>query len=97
MNKRKINDVPLLLGRDGVKIVIGNANSKLNLMNKSQGNILTVFKALNDKGDIVNRNIGYTGGHVYSTQGGNIFNPWNTIETLSYPINECPNPYAVYL
>lgn len=95
--KPEAYDIPLLLGKDGVEIVIGNANPKLNLMNKSQGNILTVLKASNDKGDIVNRNIGYTGGHVYSTQRGNIFNPWNTIETLSYPIHECPNPYAVYL
>ncbi len=96
-------DIPMLLGRGADKIIQATASCKKSLLNKSSGNVLTVLRAENAKAsdgylpDVVNRNIGFTGGHVFSAQKGKLSNPWNTIEMLPYPEIECPNPYAIYV
>lgn len=96
-------DIPFLLGRNANKILLGNGTSTRAIIGQSKGNVLTVLRAENAKAigsylpDVVNRNIGYTGGHVYSSQSGKLSNPWNTIEMLPYPEVECPTPYAVYV
>ena len=96
--------IPLLFGREATKLCacIPHA-AKRNLLNESAGNLLTVLRAENDKAkkgylpSVVNRNIGFTGAHVYSSQAGKLSNPWNTIEMLPFPEIECKNIYAVYI
>lgn len=96
-------DMPFLLGRSANKITLANVATKKTLLDRSKGNVLTVLTAENHKAragylpTAVNRNIGYSAGHVYSSQNGKLSNPWNTIEMLPYPEFECPTPYAVYV
>lgn len=95
----EVFDMPYLYGGEHKKFFAANKS----ILEKSNGNMLTVLRAENAKAvgkykaDPVNRNIGFTGGHVYSSQQGRLFNPWNTIESLPYPINEVPTPYAIYV
>lgn len=52
---------------------------------KSSGNTTMVRSGVYEPGeDVVNFNRGIIGGHCYSTQRGNIFNPWNSIEEIPF-------------
>lgn len=88
-------------GEDTLKVRLAGNNTvpvEFDLKNIANLNITENAKAVGKyKADPVNRNIGFTGGHVYSSQQGRLFNPWNTIESLPYPINEVPTPYAIYV
>ena len=93
----EIYEIPFLTGKQYQRISIGASVGKRFVINNSKGNILFVPTAESTRRDFGhNRNIGFAGGHVYSTQKGKLFNPWNTIESLPYPQKEAPNPYAVW-
>ena len=70
------------------------AKSKLEIF-KSSGNTTMVRTAMHVSGeDVENYNRGIIGAHCYSTQRGNIFNPWNSIEEMPFDkFYKSPNPF----